>query len=84
MKGLKYTLKPVESKPRRRYRRGSKYDPIIDAFLESDKDIVEVEVKGKNPNYVRMQLNKRIEARGLRDKVKTSVINNVLYLERVR
>jgi len=43
-----------------------------------------VEVKGKNPNYVRMQLNKRIEARGLKDKVKTSVINNVLYLERVR
>ena len=84
MKGLKYTLNPVESKPRRRYRRGSKYDPIIDAFLESDKDIVEVEVKGKNPNYVRIQLNKRIEARGLRDKVKTSVINNVLYLERVR
>ena len=84
MKELKYTLKPVESKPRRRYRRGSKYDPIIDAFLESDKDIVEVEVKGKNPNYVRIQLNKRIEARGLGDKVKTSVINNVLYLERVR
>jgi hypothetical protein len=77
-------LKPVESKPRRRYRRGSKYDPIIDAFLESAKDIVEVEVEGKDPNYVRMQLNKRIEVRGLKDKVKTSVINNILYLEKVR
>jgi len=81
---LRYTLKPVESKPRRRYRRGSKYDPIIDAFLESGKDVVEVEVEGKNPNYVRMQLNKRIELRGLGDKVRTSVINNVLYLERIR
>ncbi len=81
---LRYMLKPVESKPRRRYRKGSKYDPIIDAFLESGKDVVEVEVEGKNPNYVRMQLNKRIELRGLGDKVKTSVINNVLYLERIR
>lgn len=84
MSGLKYTLKPVESKPRRGYRRGSKYDPIIDAFLESEEDIVEVEVEGKDPNYVRMQLNKRIEVRELRDKVRTSVINNVLYLERAK
>ncbi|RJS87279.1 hypothetical protein CW701_00760 [Candidatus Bathyarchaeota archaeon] len=63
---LRYTLKPVESKPRRRYRRGSKYDPIIDAFLESGKDVVEVEVEGKNPNYVRMQLRSSLEGWGIR------------------
>ncbi len=64
--------------------RESKYDSIIDAFLVYGKDIVEVKVEGEDPNFVRMQLDKRIEVRGLRDKVKTSVVNNVLYLEKVR
>ena len=81
---LKFTLTPVEKKPSRRYRKGSKYDPIINAFLESPEDLVEVKVEGRNANYLRTQLNKRIEARNLKRKAKTSVINNVLYLEKVK
>jgi hypothetical protein len=81
---LKFTLTPVEKKPSRRYRKGSKYDPIIGAFLESPEDLVEVKVEGRNANYLRTQLNKRIEARNLKRKAKTSVINNVLYLEKVK
>jgi len=80
MSEVKFDLKPVEKKPSRRYRKGSKYDPILDAFVESQDPLVEVTVTGKDANYLRTQLNKRIEARDL--KLKTSVVNNVLYLEK--
>ena len=81
MSEVKFDLKPVEKKPSRKYRKGSKYDPILDEFIEVTDNLVEVTVPGKDANYLRTQLNKRIEARGLK-KFKTSVVNNVLYLER--
>jgi len=81
---MKFSLKPVQKKPSRKYRKGSKYDPIIDAFMRSSENLVEVNVEGRDANYLRTQLNKRIEARDLKDKVKTSVVNNVLYLERIK
>jgi len=84
MSELKFDLKPVKKKPSRRYRKGSKYDPIIDAFIKSSDELVEVKVEGRDANYLRTQLNKRIEARDLKDRVKTSVVNNVLYLEKIR
>jgi hypothetical protein len=84
MSEMKFSLKPVKKKPSRRYRKGSKYDPIIDAFIASSDELVEVKVEGRDANYLRTQLNKRIEARDLKEKVKTSVVNNVLYLEKVR
>ena len=83
MSEVKFDLKPVTKKPSRRYRKGSKYDPILDAFIEGTDSLVEVTVIDKNANYLRTQLNKRIEARDIKDKVKTSVVNNVLYLEKV-
>ena len=80
MSEMKFKLKPVEKKPSRRYRKGSKYDPILDAFMEGTENLVEATVEGKDANYLRTQLNKRIEAKSL--KLKTSVVNNVLYLEK--
>lgn len=79
---MRFSLKPVKKKPSRKYRKGSKYDPIIDAFIESSDSLVEVKVEDRDANYLRTQLNKRIEARYLKEKVKTSVVNNVLYLEK--
>ncbi len=81
MSEVKFDMKPVEKKPSRRYRKGSKYDPILDTFMEGTDKLVEVIVEGKGANYLRTQLNKRIEAKGL--KAKISVVNNVLYLEKV-
>lgn len=81
---VKFSLKPVKRKPSRRYRKSSKYDPIIDEFLKSSDDLVEVNVEDRASNYLRTQLNKRIEVRELGEKVKTSVVNNVLYLEKNR
>ena len=34
---MKFDLKPVDEKPSRRYRKGSKYDPILDAFMKEKK-----------------------------------------------
>ena len=33
-----FKITPVEKKPTRKYRKGSKYDPIIDAFLEQEEE----------------------------------------------
>ena len=82
MSDVNFDISPVEEKPSRNYRKGSKYDPIIDAFLESEHDIVEVEVEGKDANYLRTQLKKRIDARNLQDKIEVSVVSNVAYLEK--
>ena len=83
MSEVKFDLKPVEEKPSRRYRKGSKYDPVLDRFLNRTAGLVEVSVEGKDANYLRTQLNKRIEARNLRN-VKVSVVNNVCYLEKTQ
>lgn len=81
MSGIRFDLTPITEKPTRRYRKGSKYDPILDSFKDGEEDLVEVSIEGKEANYIRTQLNKRIEARALED-VKVSVINNVVYLEK--
>jgi len=81
MSEVKFNLKPIEEKPSRRFKRGSKYDPILDAFMEGEEDLVEVNVSGKDANYLRPQLTKRIGARNLK-KIKVSVVNNVCYLEK--
>jgi hypothetical protein len=75
-----YTLNPVDNKPNRRYRKGSKYDPIIDAFIEQKHTLVEIVVKDKDANYMRTQLKKRIDARSL--KIDISAVNNKVYLEK--
>ena len=80
MSEVKFEFKPVKKKPRR-YRTGSKYDPILDAFMEGKDSLVEVSVEGRDANYLRMQLNKRIKAKGL-DGVRVSAVNDVCYLEK--
>ena len=82
MSEVKFDLQPVNKKPSRKYRKGSKYDPILDSFLDGEHALVKVEVTNKDANYLRTQLNKRIEARDITDKVKVSVVNNIAYLEK--
>ena len=77
---VSFNLTPVVEKPSRRYRKGSKYDPILDAFMSGTDALVAVEIAGKDANYIRTQLNKRIDAKNLR--VKVSVVNNITYLEK--
>jgi len=81
MSEVKFELKPRKEKPTRSIRKGSKYDPILDAFLEGKDGLVEVSVEGRDANYLRMQLNKRAKARGLKA-IRVSVVNDVCYLEK--
>lgn len=81
MSEVKFDLKPVDEKPHRQYRKGSKYDPIIDSFMEGNDTLAAVEVPDKEGNYLRTQLKKRIEVRELKG-VKASVVNGVCYLEK--
>ena len=81
MSDISFNLQPVSEKPTRKYRKGSKYDPILDAFNSGTNNLVAVTVPGKDANYLRTQLNKRIDARNLSG-VKVSVVNNVCYLEK--
>ena len=82
MSEISFNLQPVDEKPSRKYRKGSKYDPVLDAFMSGEANLVQVTIEGKDANYLRTQLNKRIEARNL-SSVKVSVVNNVAYLEKI-
>lgn len=82
MSKLNFRIEPVEAKPRR-FRQGSKYDPIIDEFLKGEERLVEVSVEGKSPHYLRMQLNKRIQLRELGEQLKVSVAGEVAYMEKL-
>ena len=82
MSGVSYNLQPVIEKPSRKYSKGSKYDPILDTFMGGSNNLVSVIVEGKDANYLRMQLNKLIEAQKLTG-IKVSAVNNVCYLEKI-
>ena len=82
MSDVKFNLKPVSKKPSRKYRKGSKYDPIIDYLIEREQRLVEVDVPEKDANYLRTQLKKRIDARDLDGSIEVSVVNNIAYLEK--
>lgn len=62
-------------------RSGSKYDVILDQFIELDHNLVEIDVKGKKPSYVRSQLMRRINKRKLGGIVASST-GDVVYLEK--
>jgi hypothetical protein len=84
MSEVKFDLSPVDKKPSRKYRKGSKYDPIIDKFVSGKEKLVKVDVPGKDANYLRTQLKKRIDARDLSTKIEVSVVNNIAYLEKMK
>ena len=80
---LKYTFTPVKEKPNRAYRKGSKYDPILTAFLKGTDPLSSLSIEGKTANYLRTQLDKRITAKPKQFKsISVKVVNNVCYLEK--
>ena len=83
MDEMRFELKPVDERPKRRFEKGSKYDPIIDRFIMEKHDLVKVEAENRSSNYMRFQLAKLIKSRGLGNLVKASVVDGGLYLERI-
>lgn len=78
---IEFELKAVKEKPSRKYRKGSKYDAVLDAFMEGAGKVSKVTIDGKDGNYIRTQLTKRIDSRELMA-VATSVVNSECYLEK--
>ena len=80
MSEIKFQMRPVTEKRERKIRKRSIYDPMIDQFLESGHDLVEIEVEDKKPSYVAGMLKKRIQVRGL--ELKATAVSNIVYLEK--
>jgi len=77
---VKYEMKPVTKKrPKTKYIK-SIFDPLIDAFIESGQELVEITVKDKTPSYMVTQLKKRIEKREL--DIEVSRGGGFVYLEK--
>ena len=74
-------LEMEKSVKRSRRKRRSKYDPIIDQFLEGGQDRVEIDSKGRSPKDVQQCLRRRIAARKL-GMVAAYTKRGVIYLER--
>ena len=82
MPDIQYSLDPVDKKPKKNTRKGSnKYAPIIEAFLESEHDLVRVDNTGKKAYYLSQQLRKTCEKIGV-ETVNVSVRNKEVYLEK--
>jgi len=80
MSKIKFDMRVVEKKREGKFLKGSIYDPMIDQFIESGNDLVEIEVEGKKAGYIKHQLQLRIERRGL--DIIASAAGGFAYLER--
>jgi len=79
-----FKIVEVGEKPKKQQKkRSKKYDKIIDAFRGGRSSLVRVDDTGKDANYLRMQLKKRIDARELNKEIEVSVVNNAAYLEKI-
>ncbi len=68
--------------PKIRYGK-DQYDKILDQFIETDHQLVEITVEHRKANYLNFILNKRIGERGLEEQVKASYVTDWVYLEKV-
>jgi len=80
MSEISFTMKEVKEKREKKIKKGSIYDPIINQFLESGHDLVEIEVEEKKPSYVAGMLKKRIQVREL--EIKATAVDDIVYLEK--
>ena len=60
----------------------NRFDPIIDQFIHGKDKLVRVVIEDIEAGYLQSKLDQIINARGLRDTIKTSVVDGVVYLEK--
>ncbi len=80
MSKIEFQMKPVTEKREKTHLKGSKYDPIIDQFLDSGHNLVEITVEDKKAGYIVSNLRKRIEKRKLN--IIASAASGFVYLEK--
>ncbi|GAH70068.1 unnamed protein product [marine sediment metagenome] len=80
MSEVKYEMKPVTQKREKTKTIRSIFDPMIDDFIESGQELVEIAVEDKKPGYMVTQLNQRIKKREL--DIEASRGGGFVYLEK--
>ncbi len=65
MSKIVFEMKEVEKKRVGSFQKSSIYDPLLDQFIASGHELVEVTIEGRSANYIKHQLKKRIEKRQL-------------------
>ncbi|GAH40620.1 unnamed protein product [marine sediment metagenome] len=65
MTEVKYEMKPVTEKRAKTKQFRSIFDPLIDDFIKSGQDLMEIAVEDRKPGYMMTQLNQRIKKREL-------------------
>jgi hypothetical protein len=79
-----FSIEAIDEKPKKHTnqgRKGSKYEPIITAFLESGHELVMIENTGLAGSYLSTVLNKIIKKKGI-ENIIISVRNQIVYIER--
>lgn len=61
----------------------SKFDPVLDAFLDGPHKLVKVSMDGQSGYQFTQALNFRIESRLLTGEIEASTINDEVYLEKL-
>ena len=81
MASIEFSMKTVSERRKRvKTMVKSRYDPIIDQFLEGDHKLVEINGPGKNGSYIKTQLSNRIKRREL--DLQVSSVGEYVYLEK--
>ncbi len=83
MSEIKFEMRQVDEKRRKTYLKVSRYDPIIDQFIASGEELVEITVENKKAPYVATQLKKRIDVRELQLEMEASAADGFVYLEKI-
>ena len=65
-------------------RKRTEYDECIEEFLNSDLESARVNIPGAKPRSLARLLVRRIEQKGLKDKVTVSVRKERIYLVRLK
>ena len=65
MSEIKFEMKEVEKKRVGSFQKRSIYDPILDKFIESGHELVEISIEGRRSSYIAHQLKTRIAKRQL-------------------
>jgi len=81
MSKIEFSMKTV-SQRRKQVKKTmkSRYDPIIDQFLEGGHKLVEIHVPGKTGSYIKAQLENRIKRREL--ELQVSSVGEYVYMEK--
>lgn len=80
MSQIRFEMRPVEKKRGKSFLKKSIYDSLLDQFIESGHNLVEITIEGRKPYSFRSALMKRIAVRGL--EIEVSTVGGYVYLER--